>query len=75
MPDGGKGRDTRTEALTKGYFSKCVRAKGKGQRQRKGRGVDFSPLERLIYMKVVLSNKEKKTSFFGLMHLYYSSVL
>lgn len=58
--NGGKGRDARTEELTKGYFSKLCDSKGKGQRERKSRGRDFSPMEGLMYMKVVLSNKKEK---------------
>lgn len=63
-----KGRDARTEELTKGYFLKLCESKGKGQRERRSRGVDFSPLERLIYTKVVLNNKKgkKKPSFLAL---------
>lgn len=45
-------------------FQNCVRAKGRGREREEERGVDFSPLEGLIYMTVLLSNKKEKNLFF-----------
>lgn len=47
IDSGGKGRETRTEALTKGYFSSLCESNGKENRQRKIQESRYPPIGRV----------------------------